>query len=274
MRSPAHNVQWQSPGLYQFSLEMDTSPYYVDLTQCMTSQTLSGSNAGFTLTGCGISGLDGDYWIARQDGNEVWVEKNNQWAIVFTNDDSYTPEFCRSSSDPAPSTSSPSAKPTTQITPSPTDPIVTDSPQATPGPSNPPQPMTPPPTVKATTLSPTSPPTITTNKPTSKPTSKPTITPTSKPTSKPTAKPVSCGETVCCADRNTGYQSCNSNSWCNMRKSNCNACAGVMLTVPLTRTGCCSWGGDCSSVNPNDNKGCQYMKSDCEGSCGGTWQSF
>ena len=57
MKTPAHNVQWQNPGLHQFSLELEVEPYYKDLLSCMTNQALSGSSASFTLTGCGISGL-------------------------------------------------------------------------------------------------------------------------------------------------------------------------------------------------------------------------
>jgi len=116
MKIPAHNVQWQNPGLHQFSLELTVEPYYLDLGGCMTNQALSGLSASFTLSGCGISGIDGDYWITKQDGNEIWVEKNNGWAIVFTNDDSYTPEFCRSSGPTTPTSQSPTKQPTAEPT--------------------------------------------------------------------------------------------------------------------------------------------------------------
>ena len=86
MKDPAHNVQWQNPGLHQFSLELSVEPYYLDMTSCMINDQLSSSEATFTLSGCGISGLDGDYFITHQNGNEIWVEKNNGWAIVWTND--------------------------------------------------------------------------------------------------------------------------------------------------------------------------------------------
>lgn len=125
MRTPAHNVQWANPGLYQFSLEMNVSPYYKDLSQCMTNQKLSDpTRAGFTLSSCGISGLDGDYWVTQKDGNEIWVEKNNLWAIVFTNDANYSPEFCRSSGGVS---GMPTRKPTTlgPVSPNPT--VVTQS---------------------------------------------------------------------------------------------------------------------------------------------------
>ena len=124
MKNPAHNIQWQNPGLNQFSLELDVGPYYLDLLGCMTNQALSGSAASFTLAGCGISGLDGDYWATKRDENEIWVEKNNGWALVFTNDAGYTPEFCRSAGPPSPTppaTPNPTQDPTPSPTSEPTD---------------------------------------------------------------------------------------------------------------------------------------------------------
>jgi len=246
MKSPAHNVQWSNPGLHQFSLELTVAPYYLDVVGCMTNQALSGSGASFTLSGCDISGLDGDYWITQQNGNEIWVEKNNGWALVFTNDASYTPEFCRSHGPPNPSpptTSSPTKSPTKNPTSLPNNPGPTVKP--TPSPTNQP----------------------TARKPTGQPT-------TAQPTPSPTPKPTS-GGTVCCTDRNVGYQTCNTNAWCGANASQCNMCGGVIMSVPLERTGCCTWGGgDCSTQDPSNNMACQYMKSDCEGSCYGTWQSF
>ncbi|KAL7541081.1 hypothetical protein ACHAXR_010610 [Thalassiosira sp. AJA248-18] len=254
MKTPAHNVQWQNPGLHQFSLELDVGPYYLDLLGCMNTGGLASSNAEFTLSGCGINGLDGNYWITNQDGNEVWVEKNNAWAIVFTNDANHTPEFCRSSGPtgppPTPATPNPTSIPTSNPTPSPTD-----------EPKN--QPTNNP--TKGPSKQPTSPPTVTTPNPTPPPSKNPTPNPTPNPTS---------GGTVCCTDRNLGYQECNSNSWCNINAGNCGTCGGTIMPVPYTRTGCCTWGGDCSGWNPDNNKGCQYMQSDCESDCGGTWQSF
>lgn len=265
LKTPAHNVQWQDPGLYQFSLELEVEPYYADLTGCMTAENLSGSEASFTLSGCSVNGIDGEYWITQQDGNEIWVEKNNLWALVFTNDENYTPEFCRGSG---------TSSPTPQVTPNPTQP-----------------PVSPPPTIHPTTPSPTSSPTnVPTpliDSPTSKPTQMPTTTPTKAPSSQPTSEPTptppsnspttsppTSGGTLCCADRNTGYQQCNANDWCNKNVNNCDTCQGYFTTVPLQRTGCCSWGSDCSSQDPASNPGCHYLQSDCEQSCGGTWQQF
>merc|ERR1711982_208471 len=172
-----------------------------------------------TLSGCGISGLDGDYWITQQDGNEIWVEKNNGWALVFTNDATWAPEFCRSLGPPSPTpptTSSPTKSPMKNPTAQPTNPQGPTV-QPTPKPTNQP----------------------TTHKPTSQPT-------TPLPTRSPTPKPTS-GGTECCTDRNLGYQTCTTNAWCGANASQCTTCGGVIMSVPLKRTGCCSWGGgDCS----------------------------
>jgi len=136
MKTPAHNVQWQNPGLHQFSLELESAPYYLDLKSCMTQQISSSSNAAFTLSGCGISGLDGEYYITNdQDGNEIWVEKNNAWAIVFTNDANYTPEFCRSTGG-TPTTANPTKAPTN-------NPTVSPSKKPTPNPTKMPATLTP-----------------------------------------------------------------------------------------------------------------------------------
>jgi len=289
LRSPGHRIQWNNPGLYQFSLELNSGPYYVDLTRCMTgSESFTGPNAGFALNGCGVSGLDGEYWIAQYEGSEVWVEKNNLYAIVFSNDPE-PPEFCISTSVPITPTTkptqsgvSPTTKPTIIVPPptsSPTN-APTNSPTniSTPKPTpNPTSNLSASPSAKPTTkptLMPSTKPTVKpTTKPTSKPTTKPTRKPSSKPTTSPTSKPVTTGGSPCCADRNVGYQSCMTSDWCNMSSTNCGNCNGYYITVPLEITGCCKWwsGGDCSNVVHSSNPGCHYRKSDCEGSCGGTW---
>merc|ERR1712174_146398 len=96
-----HKVQVNT-NIDQFAMEFDESPYYLDLKQCMSTSSV-GSPASISLSGCGISGLDGDYWIRQENGNSIWVEKNNDWAIIFTNDANLAPEFCRSISNCCPS---------------------------------------------------------------------------------------------------------------------------------------------------------------------------
>ena len=114
-----------------------------------------------------------------------------------------------------------------------------------------------------------------TSNPTPNPINQPTPNTTPNPTTKPTPGPTGTGGNACCAERNSGYQVCSTNPWCNENETQCGNCAGKMMEVPLVRTGCCSWGGaDCSGYDPTTNYGCHYLQSDCEGSCGGVWQPF
>lgn len=108
-RTPFHKVQVNT-NMDQFVMEFDESPYYLDLKQCMSASTVS-SPAFISLSGCGISGLDGVYWIRQDNGNSIWVEKNNAWAIVFTNDANFEPEFCRSDGPPSSLSGVPTARP-------------------------------------------------------------------------------------------------------------------------------------------------------------------
>ena len=94
----SHVTKYDGAGdaLNQFSLATDDgSPdYFNDLRLCMPSETFGEANPGFALAGCGFIGMDGDYWIRKVGGDEVWVEKSNAWAIYYSGDPS-PPEFCR-----------------------------------------------------------------------------------------------------------------------------------------------------------------------------------
>lgn len=142
-----HDVQWTGNDLHQFAINLSEAPYYLDLRTCMT-QSFAQNSPSMTLTNCGL-GLDGEYWINSLDGNEIWVEKNNLFSIIFSNDSS-PPEFCNTGNSP-------------RLSPLPTQP----------------EPITPSPTISPTTVTPTPSPTST-----SEPT---TVTPTtSAPFPKPT----------------------------------------------------------------------------------------
>lgn len=84
--------------LNQFSLDTsDGNPdYFNDLRVCMPNENFGSPNPGFTLSGCGFAGMDGDYYINKVGADEVWVEVNNNWAIYYSNDPA-SPEFCRTS---------------------------------------------------------------------------------------------------------------------------------------------------------------------------------
>lgn len=160
-----------------------------------------------------------------------------------------------------PPSPNPTAQPTTPkpTIPSPTPEPTTSKPSKNPTSQPSPEPSTAPPTVP----------------PTSNPTSPPSNPPTPQPSSEPTTAEPTSGGTLCCAQRHTGYQECMNGDWCNASASNCQNCSGKMMVVPLQRTGCCKWGsGDCSGWDPSNNPGCQYLQSDCESSCYGTWQPF
>ena len=92
------------------------------------------------------------------------------------------------------------------------------------------------------TPSPTYPPVVvpSTKNPTNGPSNPPTPRPSLRPSVKPTPNPTS-GSNVCCTNRNLGYQTCDTNNWCNASSNNCNTCGGVVMTVPLERNGCCTW---------------------------------
>ena len=79
-----------------------------------------------------------------------------------------------------------------------------------------------------------------TRNPSTGPSNPPTPRPSLRPSIKPTPKPTS-GGNVCCTNRNLGYQTCDTNNWCNASSNNCNTCGGVVMEVPLVRNGCCTW---------------------------------
>ena len=55
-------IDWDltNNGLYQFSLNLNVSPYYSNFSP---ANTFGAASPGFTLTGSGITGLDGAYYI-------------------------------------------------------------------------------------------------------------------------------------------------------------------------------------------------------------------
>jgi hypothetical protein len=67
-------------GLYQFSLNLTVPPNYINLSP---TQTFSQVQPQFTLTGSGVSGLDGSYYIKADATQCVWVRTNGSFAIIF-----------------------------------------------------------------------------------------------------------------------------------------------------------------------------------------------
>jgi hypothetical protein len=91
------SIKWKLPsnGLYKFAINTtDGDPdYYVDL-RGNTTHNFSSPEPAFTLSGSGLEGLDGEYWIAIHEGNIVWEEKSGSYTIYFSN--SATPPSCTS----------------------------------------------------------------------------------------------------------------------------------------------------------------------------------
>jgi len=76
-------VNWdlQNSGLYQFSFGLNAAPWYNDFSSA--TQNFNQSSPSITLTGTGVSGLDGDYLVAIDNGNFVLVA--DTYSIYFSN---------------------------------------------------------------------------------------------------------------------------------------------------------------------------------------------
>lgn len=77
-------INWDlaNNGLYQFSFNLNTAPWYVNFSE--TTQNFNSSNPQIALNGTGISGLDGDYYVAIDEGNFVLVSVNEEHSIYFS----------------------------------------------------------------------------------------------------------------------------------------------------------------------------------------------
>ena len=78
-------VNWDAVnnGLYQFSFNLNTSPWYMNFSNA--TQNFNQPNPAITLTNTGITGLDGTYYVTVDQGNFVLVA--NTYTIYFSNSD-------------------------------------------------------------------------------------------------------------------------------------------------------------------------------------------
>ena len=76
-RNEQYNV-----GFDEFSMHVDPNASYVNLKDKIT-QTFDKPNPEFTLTGSGITGLDGSYYVTGDATQFVWVKKDGSFAIIF-----------------------------------------------------------------------------------------------------------------------------------------------------------------------------------------------
>ena len=68
-----------------FAFQYNISPYYKDIMSGVT-QTFGETSPYMKVTGTGIEGLDGEYYITYDavKGECVWVDKAGQFAIIWT----------------------------------------------------------------------------------------------------------------------------------------------------------------------------------------------
>ena len=80
-------INWDLPnkGLWQLSMNTNNGvpTWWLNLLP-MVKQTFSVASPACTLTGTGITGLDGDYWVTMDGSNFVMVAKSGAYALYFT----------------------------------------------------------------------------------------------------------------------------------------------------------------------------------------------
>lgn len=85
-------INWDlaNNGLYQFSFNLNTAPWYIDFSSVI--QNFNAINPEISLINTGIEGLDGDYYVALDQENFVLV--TDGYSIYFSN--STTAPICES----------------------------------------------------------------------------------------------------------------------------------------------------------------------------------
>jgi hypothetical protein len=81
-------INWDLPnkGLWQFSMNTNNGipSWWINYLP-LIKQTFASASPACTLTGTGIAGLDGDYWVNVDGSNFVMVAKSGAYALYFTN---------------------------------------------------------------------------------------------------------------------------------------------------------------------------------------------
>ncbi len=82
------SIHWDPmyDGLYKFAINTNNGVpnWYVDFSDTMSYQ-LKNSQPEITVSNTGFSGLDGSYWVAKDDDNLVLVSKDRGFTLYFSN---------------------------------------------------------------------------------------------------------------------------------------------------------------------------------------------
>ncbi|MBN1601660.1 MAG: carboxypeptidase regulatory-like domain-containing protein [Chitinispirillaceae bacterium] len=75
------SFMWDGTSLLNFSFNYNGDPYFKSFTG--TVHTLSSPKPQITLSGTGITGLDGKYYVVLNDKNFVWISEDGNFAITW-----------------------------------------------------------------------------------------------------------------------------------------------------------------------------------------------
>ena len=76
------NYNDQRDALYQFAININKAPYYIDLKSSI-DYSFGTARPEVTITNSGVEGFDGSYWVTKDKENLVMVSKTRGFTIYF-----------------------------------------------------------------------------------------------------------------------------------------------------------------------------------------------